>query len=90
MYDLEEEIAKGNKAAEVLRNEQFQNAFEDLAEYYMNQWQRSEPDEAELRERLYIAVGTLSHIKMHLESIMMTGKMAAEQIEAGRASRPVH
>jgi len=90
MYDLEEEIAKGNKAAEVLRNEEFQSAFEDLAEYYMEQWQRSEPDEEELRERLYIAVGTLSHIKMHLESIMMTGKMATEQIEAGRASRPVH
>ncbi len=90
MFDLEEEIAKGNKAAEILRNEEFQNAFQDLAEYYMEQWQRSEPDEGELRERLYIAVGTLSHIKMHLESIMMTGKMATEQIETVRESRPVH
>jgi hypothetical protein len=90
MYDLEDEVAKGNKAAEVVRNEEFQNAFEALEEYYLEQWKRSEPEDVALRERLYIAAGTLHHIRLHLESLMMTGKMASEQIEAGSAKIPLH
>jgi hypothetical protein len=90
MYDLEEEVAKGNKAAEVLRNDAFQDAFVALEEYYTEEWKRSPPTDAQQRERLYIACGVLEHIKMHLESLVMTGKMAGEQIETGSKQNPVH
>ena len=87
MANSEEEIARGNKAGELLRNDVFQEAFDSLREHYIEQWTLTSVDEFEKRERLHVSVAVLEEIQSHIESIALTGKMAADQITAAKEGR---
>tara|TARA_R100001594_G_scaffold139023_1_gene183104 strand:+ start:117 stop:374 length:258 start_codon:yes stop_codon:yes gene_type:complete len=76
---IQEEIARGNKAAEVLRNPAFEEAFEVLHNHYLETWQNTHPDEAETREKIFIAINVLKDIRANIESVMTTGKLAGEE-----------
>ena len=86
---LDDDIVRGDKAAEVLRNDVFRDSFETLEGYYIEQWKQSDVSDVEGRERLYIAIGVLRHIFTQLESLMMSGKMATEQLGAEKKP-PLH
>ena len=82
MARVETELERGNKAAELLRNPIFSEAFEFLKEHYQETWQQTNPDDVESRERIYVAINVLGDIRHHIESVMTTGKMAGEEIGA--------
>tara|TARA_R100000808_G_C2039641_1_gene79833 strand:- start:51 stop:314 length:264 start_codon:yes stop_codon:yes gene_type:complete len=82
MARVETELERGNKAAELLRNPIFSESFEVLKDYYQDSWQQTDPNDVEARERIYVAINVLADIRRHIESVMTTGKMASEQIDA--------
>lgn len=87
---LREEIARGAKASELLRNEVFLEAFEILRIRYVDAWVNSTTEQVEERERLYVAINVLSEIYEHYENIMKTGEMAGLELDSGAENAPVH
>jgi hypothetical protein len=87
MANIEDEIARGNRAAELLRSEILKEAFDKLQDYYVDAWIHTSMDETAKRERLHISINVLSEIQEHLASVAMTGRMAADQIVAAKDDR---
>ena len=79
---LRDEMNRGSKAAEVLRNPVFDEAFSILQKRYIQAWVDTPPDQIEERERLYQSVHVLQDIYDQLEAVMTTGAMASEELDA--------
>ena len=79
MSRIEDEISRGNKAAEVLRNPVFDEAFHALHAHYYNAWKHTATDDVDTRERLFVAINVLDDIRTNIESVMNTGKLAGEE-----------
>jgi hypothetical protein len=77
---LRQEVERGNKAEQLLKNEILTETFNVLHKRYIEELVSSKPDESEKRERLYNAVRALQHVKAQIESVATTGTMAAQQI----------
>ena len=87
---LESEIERGNEAAQLLRNDLFKEAFEALSTYYVETLLDTDLDDEQGRERLYLSVRVLREIRAHIESVMRTGQMAGDEIDAAKRGRRVH
>ena len=81
---LRDEMNRGSKAAEVLRNPVFDEAFSILQKRYIQAWVDTPADQIEERERLYQSVHVLQDIYDQLEAVMTTGAMASEELDANR------
>ena len=79
---LRDEMNRGSKAAEVLRNPVFDEAFSILQKRYIQAWVDTPADQVEERERLYQSVHVLQDIYYQLEAVMTTGAMASEELDA--------
>ena len=79
---LRDEMNRGSKAAEVLRNPVFDEAFSILQKLYIQAWVDTPADQIEERERLYQSVHVLQDIYDQLEAVMTTGAMASEELDA--------
>tara|TARA_R100001163_G_C5050872_1_gene187677 strand:+ start:1182 stop:1451 length:270 start_codon:yes stop_codon:yes gene_type:complete len=79
---LRDEMNRGSKAAEVLRNPVFDEAFSILQKRYIQAWVDTPADQIEERERLYQSVHVLQDIYDQLEAVMTTGAMASEELDA--------
>ena len=77
---LRGEVARGEQAASLFRNEVYKETFDILRSRYTEELLGSAASEAEKRERLYHAIRALEHVKQHIESVAKTGEMAAQQI----------
>ena len=79
---IRDEMNRGSKAAEVLRNPVFDEAFSILQKRYIQAWVDTPADQIEERERLYQSVHVLQDIYDQLEAVMTTGAMASEELDA--------
>ncbi len=79
---LRDEMNRGSKAAEVLRNPVFDEAFSILQKRYIQAWVDTPADQVEERERLYQSVHVLQDIYNQLEAVMTTGAMASVELDA--------
>ena len=77
---LREEMERGNRAKQLIKNEIFTETFDVLHQRYIDELVSTKSDESEKRERLYNAVRALQHVKDHIESVATTGEMAAQQM----------
>jgi hypothetical protein len=74
-------IIDGERARQLLEDETLTGIFEKLRDVYMSGWQNSEPHDVEGRERLYMAVQVLEHVRSHIRVMAEAGKLATAQIE---------
>lgn len=72
----EAQLRRGNRAKEVLENEEFQRAFGSIEEELTQAWKTSPQRDAEGREKLFLALTMLSKIKASLEQTVDSGKLA--------------
>jgi len=79
---LREEVDRGSKAAEILRNPIFDESFEILQKRFIQEWLDTPTDSIDERERLYCAIHVLQDIYDQLEAVMTTGKMASKELDA--------
>ncbi len=87
---LRGEIDRGSKAAALIRNPIFEEAFAVLKRRYAADWENSPPADAEQRERLYVAINVLEEIYESIVSVMQTGELAGKEIDAEREDSRVH
>ena len=74
--NIEQRIYDANRAKEVLENEAFIKAFEDIENEVIEQWKTS-PARAEAdREKLWLYLTLLKKVQTHLKTTLETGKLA--------------
>ena len=73
---LENEINRGQKAAQILSEPLVKEAFATLKQECYDQWQKSPARDAEGREKLWLMLKSAERVEQHLRSVMETGKLA--------------
>lgn len=72
----EQELYLANRAREVLENEAYIQAHEDIRTEIVRQWEDSPARDTQGRESLWIMLKQLDKLKMTLEQTMGAGKLA--------------
>ncbi len=78
---LREDITRGAKAEQLLKNELLDEAFGRLEINYLDIIKNSDLTQVELRENAYKLIRSLSTLRGHLESVVETGKLASKTLE---------
>ena len=73
--------ARAEKAAALLRNELFVEAFEFLDEQFVDAWKTSGIDDEEAREKLFQLMQALHAVKGYFQSVVEDGKLAQAQLD---------
>jgi len=84
MDQEQQAIAEGDralKAKTLLENPLLRNAFDDLRSDFRKAWEDSSDQDAEGRERLFLALKILNKVEKSLEEHVQTGKLAARTLE---------
>lgn len=74
--EIEQRIYNGDRAREVLENEAFQQAFEELKTELIESWENSPARDQEGREKLYQLLKLTDKLKANLTNRLETGKLA--------------
>jgi hypothetical protein len=75
-YDLQRRVWEGQKASEVLDNEQYKLAYETVEQELLEKWKSSPVRDAEGREKLFLMLTMLSKVQQAMNSVLETGKVA--------------
>lgn len=70
------EIQRGERARQLLEDEQLQDAFDTIEKEYMDTWLNSPERDVEGRERLRLMIKTVRRLKLELQTVMETGHIA--------------
>ena len=75
----EKRISKGNAAEKLLNDPIISEAFEKLETKYNSAWVSSGLEDSQKRETLYLSIRALGELKLELESMINTGKIAQKE-----------
>lgn len=76
-YRLQEETARGERAAHLLSDPLIAEAFTTIEQELMQAWQTSPARDVSGRETLWLSVKLLNQVKAHLHSVVETGQLAS-------------
>ena len=79
----DEELARAGKAQRVLADDMYQEAYGTIRERIIQQLSQAETA-GDKRDRLNALLVSLETVRRYMEQVMITGKMAAQQIERDR------
>jgi hypothetical protein len=81
MSTLEQRLARGDRAREVLENEEFNLAFEAIQQEIIEQWKSAPARDADGREKLWTMLKLSDKLKAALTSTLETGKLAQAELQ---------
>ena len=73
---LERDILRGERAAQLMREDILVEAFQIIEQDLIQKWQTSPPRDAAARETLYLSQLLLQRVQKQLEHVMNTGQIA--------------
>ena len=82
---LESERDRGERAARLLADQLFNEAFDTVDAALRAAWEATADSQERERERLWLMVKLLGRVKGHLVEAMETGKVACIQIDEAEA-----
>ena len=82
--ELSERIYNGNRANEVLENEAYISAFQQIEQEIIEQWKSSPARDEEGRQKLWLMLQLLNKVQSTLRSTLETGKLANLEMEHKR------
>ena len=80
MTTRQEEIERASQAQALIEAPLMVEAFATVSEALAKAWRDTTEAQERERERLWLMLKLLSRVKAHLESVIMTGKMADRQL----------
>ena len=83
----EQRLYLGDRAKEVLENEAFSGAMEQIEKDIIEQWTTSPARDAAGRESLWTYLCLLRKLKANLQTTLETGKLARIELEHKRTMR---
>ena len=78
---LEERLYAGDRAKEILENEVFIAAFDDIEKEVIETWTKTPARDDTGRERCYQYLMMLRKVKAHLTTTLETGKLAQMELQ---------
>lgn len=81
MATVEKRIYDAARAREVLDNEAYQQAFEDIRTEYTQAWMNSPARDADGREKLYLMLQLTNKLEVTLKGMLLSGQQAKIQRE---------
>jgi len=75
---VEDIVAQANEAETLLQSPVFMQACELLEDKYINQWISSGAGDEMKREQYYVSLKVLSEVKLEIESMINSGKIAKQ------------
>ena len=78
---LEQRLYMGDRAREVLDNEAFQQAFDDIERELIEAWKTSPQRDVEGREKLHLSLTLLNKVKSCITTTLETGKLAQLELK---------
>ena len=82
--EIEQRIYNGNRAKEVLENEAFQWALNEIKQEIKNAWEKSPARDSEGREKLWMMLSLANKLELSIKSMLETGKLAQLDLEHKR------
>ena len=82
--ELSERIYNGNRAKEVLENESFQWAINEIKTEVTDQWKNSPARDEAGRERLWMLLQMANKLELVLKSTLETGQLAELELRHQR------
>ena len=83
--ELSERIYNGDRAREVLENEVFIAAFDDIEAEILSQWKSSPARDEAGREKLWMLLSLTQKLKATIVQSLETGKLAKLELEHQRS-----
>lgn len=80
--NLEQDVARANRAKALLADDLLSGAFESLRADYLKFWEATGARDTDARERIWQAVQTLGKVRSHLETAVGNGTVAEHEIRA--------
>lgn len=77
---LAKENDRGIRAEILLKDDLIKEAFSSLKESYQKEIFKTKFDDDEGRKHLWLSYNTIEKVEKHLQEVMLTGKLANEQI----------
>lgn len=78
---LHKDAADGTRAKALLEDELLIGAFQKLEEAYVQRWRTTHLNDAQGREKLFIAINVVGKVQQHLASIVADGSVAKKQLD---------
>ena len=69
------------RAQSLLENNLLTEAFQELEDSYTAAWRNTHVDEAQAREKLFLAVNIVGKVRDHLAAVVTNGKLAAAELK---------
>lgn len=89
MASIDDPILRGNRAAEIINNELWVEAFDALKQAYLVEALKVGQKDDLGRFRLIEAIRQVDTVRSHFEAILANGKLAAHQAETFREQKPL-
>jgi hypothetical protein len=83
----EQEIDRGRRAAELLDNDIFKAAVESLESEYVRAWKETASADEQGRERIFLALQVSRDFVQHLNTMIASGKITAQQMQRLRTPK---
>jgi len=77
---LANENDRGARAETLLKDDLLQEAFNTLKDQYKNEIFKTSIVDDEGRKHLWLSYNTIQKVEEHLQEVMLTGKLANEQL----------
>ena len=77
---IEQNLYKGSRAREILENEIYQAAFDEIEQELVKAWKQSPLRDAEGREKLHLMLTMLLRVQTCLQNTMDSGKLAEKDL----------
>jgi len=81
---LDDEVQRGRLAESLRTNTLLREIFQTLRDSYIADWSQTELGDMDKREQQYYLLKALDDIELEIQSIVSTGKLAAQQIETNK------
>jgi hypothetical protein len=78
---LDAAAAKALRAQQLLDNELLTEAFTALENNYVSAWRATSIDDAQGREKLFLAINVVGKVRDHLNAIVANGKLAQAELK---------
>lgn len=83
----EQEIDRGRRAADLLENDIFKTAVEALESEYVRAWKETASADEQGRERIFLALQVSRDFVQHLNTMIASGKITAQQMARLRTAK---
>jgi len=69
------------RAQSLIESDLLTEAFQTLEDSYTAAWRNTHVDEAQAREKLFLAVNIVGKVRDHLTAVLVNGKLAAAELK---------